>query len=206
MPFPVNPELLKELAQKTGGEMYVATDANALAGELSRRARQAREDASFEASVATLRGPVRLPALARRAAARARRAAARARAAEVSVKFAQPFWLFGTGLALRRGGALDRRRRVLRARRAAASATSRIVRALVTARAGGRRALKGVLLVLAVALGVRRAGAAAVRPRHAPHPGDQPRCGDRARLLEEHVRARRARRRASRAPRARSRG
>ncbi len=27
VPFPVNPELLKELAQKTGGEMYVATDA-----------------------------------------------------------------------------------------------------------------------------------------------------------------------------------
>jgi Ca-activated chloride channel family protein len=30
VPFPVNPELLKELAQKTGGETYVATDAKAL--------------------------------------------------------------------------------------------------------------------------------------------------------------------------------
>jgi Ca-activated chloride channel homolog len=30
MPFPVNPKLLKELAEKTGGSMYVATDATAL--------------------------------------------------------------------------------------------------------------------------------------------------------------------------------
>ncbi|MEO7037607.1 MAG: VWA domain-containing protein [Polyangiaceae bacterium] len=30
MPFPVNPKLLKELATKTGGSMYVATDAKAL--------------------------------------------------------------------------------------------------------------------------------------------------------------------------------
>ena len=30
VPFPVNPQLLKELANKTGGSMYVATDAKAL--------------------------------------------------------------------------------------------------------------------------------------------------------------------------------
>ncbi|HKY41197.1 MAG TPA: VWA domain-containing protein [Polyangiaceae bacterium] len=30
MPFPVNPKLLKDLAEKTGGSMYVATDATAL--------------------------------------------------------------------------------------------------------------------------------------------------------------------------------
>ncbi len=30
VPFPVNPDLLRELAQKTGGEMYVATDATKL--------------------------------------------------------------------------------------------------------------------------------------------------------------------------------
>jgi Ca-activated chloride channel family protein len=30
VPFPVNPKLLKELAEKTGGSMYVATDATAL--------------------------------------------------------------------------------------------------------------------------------------------------------------------------------
>ena len=42
-----------------------------------------------------------------------------------------------------------------------------LVTALVTARAGGRRALKGVLLVLALCARVRRARAAAVRTRHA---------------------------------------
>ena len=40
------------------------------------------------------------------------------------------------------------------------------------------------------ARGVRRAGAPAVRERDADRSGDEPRCGHRARLLEEHVRAR----------------
>ena len=42
-----------------------------------------------------------------------------------------------------------------------------------------------------MALAFVGARATAVRQRHAAHPGDQPRCRHRARLLEEHVRARR---------------
>ena len=106
------------------------------------------------------------------------------------MKFAAPLWLLGaTGSrwssprSLVLGGVLAcaRERRLRRRERR---------HALVTARAGGRRALKGVLLVLAVASRSWRSRSRSTAAAPA-HPGDEPRCRHRARLLEEHVRARR---------------
>jgi len=50
-PFPVNPKLLQELATKTGGEMYVATDARTLQASFH-DVLDRLEKTSFEASVA----------------------------------------------------------------------------------------------------------------------------------------------------------
>ena len=61
---------------------------------------------------------------------------------------------------------------------------------LVTYDATGRRAVKSVLLVAAMLARVRGARPPQVRQRDQDRPGDQPRCRHRARLLEEHVRAR----------------
>lgn len=52
MPFPVNPELLKSLAEKTGGSMYVATDATALRAGFHDVLNKL-EKTKFESSVAT---------------------------------------------------------------------------------------------------------------------------------------------------------
>jgi Ca-activated chloride channel family protein len=52
VPFPVNPELLRELAEKTGGATYVATDAKALQGALHDVLDQL-EKTKFEASIAS---------------------------------------------------------------------------------------------------------------------------------------------------------
>lgn len=52
MPFPVNPKLLKELAEKTGGSMYVATDASALRAGFHDVLNKL-EKTKFESSVAT---------------------------------------------------------------------------------------------------------------------------------------------------------
>jgi Ca-activated chloride channel family protein len=51
VPFPTNPQLLKELAQKTGGEMYVASDATALQASFHDVLNQL-EKTQFEASAA----------------------------------------------------------------------------------------------------------------------------------------------------------
>lgn len=52
MPFPTNPKLLKELAEKTGGSMYVATDATALRAGFHEVLNKL-EKTKFESSVAT---------------------------------------------------------------------------------------------------------------------------------------------------------
>jgi Ca-activated chloride channel family protein len=52
VPFPVNPKLLKDLAEKTGGSMYVATDATALRAGFHDVLNKL-EKTKFEASVAT---------------------------------------------------------------------------------------------------------------------------------------------------------
>jgi Ca-activated chloride channel family protein len=52
MPFPVNPKLLKDLAEKTGGSMYVATDATALRAGFHDVLNKL-EKTKFESSVAT---------------------------------------------------------------------------------------------------------------------------------------------------------
>jgi Ca-activated chloride channel homolog len=52
MPFPVNPKLLKDLAEKTGGSMYVATDASALRAGFHDVLNKL-EKTKFESSVAT---------------------------------------------------------------------------------------------------------------------------------------------------------
>jgi Ca-activated chloride channel family protein len=52
VPFPVNPELLRKLAQQTGGETYVATDAQALQASFH-DVLDRLEKTKFEASVAT---------------------------------------------------------------------------------------------------------------------------------------------------------
>ena len=56
--------------------------------------------------------------------------------------------------------------------------------------AGSRRARQGRAPRPRARRRVRRPRPPAVPQRHAAHPGHEPRCGDRARLLEEHVRAR----------------
>jgi Ca-activated chloride channel family protein len=52
MPFPVNPKLLKDLAEKTGGSMYVATDASALRAGFHEVLNKL-EKTKFESSIAT---------------------------------------------------------------------------------------------------------------------------------------------------------
>jgi Ca-activated chloride channel homolog len=52
MPFPVNPKLLRELAEKTGGSMYVATDATALRAGFHDVLNKL-EKTKFESSIAT---------------------------------------------------------------------------------------------------------------------------------------------------------
>jgi len=52
MPFPVNPKLLKDLAEKTGGSMYVATDATSLRAGLHDVLNKL-EKTKFESSIAT---------------------------------------------------------------------------------------------------------------------------------------------------------
>ncbi|HVY31141.1 MAG TPA: VWA domain-containing protein [Polyangiaceae bacterium] len=52
MPFPVNPKLLKDLAEKTGGSMYVASDATALRAGFHDVLNKL-EKTKFESSVAT---------------------------------------------------------------------------------------------------------------------------------------------------------
>jgi Ca-activated chloride channel family protein len=77
------------------------------------------------------------------------------------VRFAAPIWLFGTGFALL-VAALFIAGSVLRARNLRKFGDEAIVNGLLTAQAGGRRALKGVLCVLAVAL----AFVAAAQPQY----------------------------------------
>jgi len=67
------------------------------------------------------------------------------------VKFAVPLWLFGTGLALLVAAVLVVGG-VLLGRNVKRFGNALLVRELITANPSGRRALKGVLLVLAVAL------------------------------------------------------
>ena len=68
------------------------------------------------------------------------------------MKFAQPLWLIGTGLALVVAVLLVAGS-VLLARSVRRFGDEKLVEGLLTARPGGRRAFKGVLLVLAVAFG-----------------------------------------------------
>jgi len=77
------------------------------------------------------------------------------------VRFAAPLWLFGTGFALV-VAALFVAGSILRARSLRKFGDEAIVNTLLTAQAGGRRALKGVLCVLAVAL----AFVAAAQPQY----------------------------------------
>ena len=67
------------------------------------------------------------------------------------MRFAAPLWLFGTALALV-VAALLIAGSVLRSRNLKKFGDEVLVGGLLTAQAGGRRALKGVLCVLAVAL------------------------------------------------------
>lgn len=77
------------------------------------------------------------------------------------MRFAAPLWLFGTGFALV-VAALFVAGSILRARSLRKFGDEAIVNTLLTAQAGGRRALKGVLCVLAVAL----AFVAAAQPQY----------------------------------------
>jgi Ca-activated chloride channel family protein len=77
------------------------------------------------------------------------------------VRFAAPIWLFGTAFALV-VAALFVVGSVLRARNVRKFGDELVVGSLLTAQAGGRRALKGVLCVLAVAL----AFVAAAQPQY----------------------------------------
>jgi Ca-activated chloride channel family protein len=77
------------------------------------------------------------------------------------VRFAAPLWLFGTALALA-VAALLIAGSVLRSRNLKKFGDEVLVGGLLTAQAGGRRALKGVLCVLAVAL----AFVAAAQPQY----------------------------------------
>ena len=77
------------------------------------------------------------------------------------MRFAAPLWLFGTGLALV-VAALLVTGSVLRSRNLRKFGQEALVNGLLTAQAGGRRALKGVLCVLAVAL----AFVAAAQPQY----------------------------------------
>jgi len=77
------------------------------------------------------------------------------------VRFAAPLWLFGTGLALA-VAALFIAGSLLRARNLRRFGDEAVVGTLLTAQAGGRRALKGVLCVVAVAL----AFVAAAQPQY----------------------------------------
>lgn len=77
------------------------------------------------------------------------------------MRFAAPIWLFGTGLALV-VAALFIAGSVLRARNLRKFGDEAVVGLLLTAQAGGRRAFKGVLCVLAVAL----AFVAAAQPQY----------------------------------------
>lgn len=77
------------------------------------------------------------------------------------MRFAAPIWLFGTGFALL-VAALFVVGSILRHRQLKKFGDEALVNALLTAQAGGRRALKGVLCVLAVAL----AFVAAAQPQY----------------------------------------
>jgi Ca-activated chloride channel homolog len=77
------------------------------------------------------------------------------------MRFAAPLWLFGSGFALV-VAALFVAGSVLRARNVRKFGDEAVVGTLLTAQAGGRRALKGVLCVLAVAL----AFVAAAQPQY----------------------------------------
>ena len=77
------------------------------------------------------------------------------------MRFAAPLWLFGTGFALV-VAALFIAGSILRARSLRKFGDEALVNTLLTAQAGGRRALKGVLCVLAVAL----AFVAAAQPQY----------------------------------------
>jgi Ca-activated chloride channel homolog len=77
------------------------------------------------------------------------------------VRFAAPLWLFGTALALVVAGLLIAGS-VLRSRNLKKFGDEVLVGGLLTAQAGGRRALKGVMCVLAVAL----AFVAAAQPQY----------------------------------------
>jgi Ca-activated chloride channel homolog len=77
------------------------------------------------------------------------------------VRFAAPIWLFGTGFALL-VAALFVVGSILRHRQLKKFGDEALVNTLLTAQAGGRRALKGVLCVLAVAL----AFVAAAQPQY----------------------------------------
>jgi Ca-activated chloride channel family protein len=77
------------------------------------------------------------------------------------MRFAAPLWLFGTALALL-VAALFIAGSVLRARNLRRFGEEAVVGTLLTAQAGGRRALKGVLCVVAVAL----AFVAAAQPQY----------------------------------------
>ncbi len=77
------------------------------------------------------------------------------------MRFSAPLWLFGTGFALV-VAALFVTGSLLRARNVRKFGDELVVATLLTAQAGGRRALKGVLCVLAVAL----AFVAAAQPQY----------------------------------------
>ncbi len=106
------------------------------------------------------------------------------------MRFSHPWWLAGGLLGVLIGVALILGAWLL-TRSVRRFGDEPRVLALLTDRPAGRRTLKGVLLVLGRRDRVRRARAASIRSRHATHPRDEPRRHHRARLLEEHVRARR---------------
>ena len=195
--FPVNPELLRAWRARPAATSFVANDKKGLEQSMHADPRQAREDA-LRGAGRDDGGPLPLPPPARGRAPRARGARARAHRAEVPVRFvydltSMPYLLVAIACGLlvalfaarscsRRSGAVARRRR---------SAIRRSSRSSSRSTPPGRRALKGVLLVVALV----SAFLALARPQWGrgtqARPGDQPRCRHRARLLEEHVRARR---------------
>src|SRR6202012_4957851 len=122
-------------------------------GALRQHARRARSPGAHPLRVdrRPVRGPLRPAPRPRRRAGRARRAPPRLPPPEVPVNFAAPWFLLGTALALLVGGLLVLGS-VANQRAVARFGDPERVRALFTDDPAKRRAWKGVLLVLAVAL------------------------------------------------------
>ena len=195
--FPVNPDAAKKMSSETGGESFVATDKTRPREEHARHPRPAREDPLRVAGreMEDLFPFLLVPAVLLIAL----EGLVRVLVTEVPVMFfattSRALWRPARRACLRRGCCWLRgharpgsrsRGRGPRGASGIPTWSSSSSRSDSTT----RRAVKGVLLVLAMICAFLALARPAVPSRHAAHPGDQPRCGHRARLLEEHVRAR----------------